>query len=346
MTDAFTVGVLGAGAVGCYLGLRLSAAGTRVILVGRKSLVERRAALRVVTLDGREVSPGEDLVVTDEARALEDADVCLVTVKSRDSAEAAALLGGVLPGDAVVVSFQNGLRNAARLRSALTHTVVAGMVSYNVHRDGDVFRQLTSGPLVAGTVRPPASVKLDALARAFAEAGQPLDLHDDVGSVLAGKLLLNLNNGLCALTGTTIAESLANRDHRWCFAQVIKEGARVMRVADLRPARVVALPAPMIARLLPLPDAIFLRAAKSMVTIDPRAKLSTLVDLLAGKPTEIDDLNGEIAALAMEHGVPAPVNAFVTAAVHELEARAPALPFIPATELRRRIEGVLERSAA
>jgi 2-dehydropantoate 2-reductase len=100
----------------------------------------------------------------------------------------------------------------------------------------------------------------------------------------------------------------------------MREGLSVMRAAGLRPASVIGIPPSIIARLLALPDAIVLRVARSLVAIDPRAKSSTLQDLEAGKPTEIDDLSGEIVRLAGSIGRDAPVNRAIVEAVHALES--------------------------
>jgi 2-dehydropantoate 2-reductase len=46
---------------------------------------------------------------------------------------------------------------------------------------------------------------------------------------------------------------------------------------------------------------------------------STLQSLLRGEPTEIDYLNGEIVRAAAIVGMPAPINAAIVRAVHEVE---------------------------
>jgi 2-dehydropantoate 2-reductase len=340
------IGIFGAGAIGTFLGVRCSSVGCPVTLVGRRSLVEAKDRLRIHGLDGRACVPGPDLIVTDDPTALADVDVCLVTVKSRDTEAAGRCLAGVLRPGAVVVSFQNGLRNPATLRAELAigsrgraPTVVAAMVSYNVLREGpSTLRQATGGPLVIGTGTGETGTRLRALAAALVLAGDVCRLRDDVDEVLAGKLLLNLNNGVCAVTGMTIAESLRSRVTRSCFAILMREGLAVMRAAELHPARVLALPPSWIARLLAWPDAIVLRAAKSLANVDPRAKSSTLQDLEAGKPTEIDDLSGEIVRLAERAGVAAPANRLLVELVHELERAERPLQFVTPEHLRMRIE--------
>jgi 2-dehydropantoate 2-reductase len=352
---ALQVGVLGAGAIGGYLGIRLSAAGAAVTLVGRRELVERRERLHAVTLEGAEIRPSAGLEVTDDPAALARAEVVLVTVKSLATAGAAAIAERHAPTDATVVSFQNGLRNADVLRKALGARVVAGMVTFNVLRedDGARFRQATRGPLVAGVdqrsgrgARPSTSAsaaglhaeRMRALTERFAAAGLPLQLHPAIDDVLAGKLLLNLNNGVCAATGLPIAASLRSRDARWCLSRCMLEGLAALRSEGYRPRSVIGLPPAIIARALRLPDAILLRVAKKLVSADPGARSSTLQDLDAGKPTEIDELNGAIAALARAQGRPAPANATIAELVHALEGHAPPLQFVTPAELRRRIE--------
>lgn len=345
------IGVFGAGAIGTFLGVRLSAAGVPVTLLGRKSLVEIRDRLVVHGVDGITRKPGADLVVTEDPQALADVDACLVTVKSRDTEAAGRTLAGILRREAIVVSFQNGLRNPARLRGELAMgargrgpAVIPAMVSYNVLRDTETsYRQATGGPLVMGTADGDAGARVLALAEAFRRAGDKCRVREDAEHVIAGKLLLNLVNGVCAVTGLTIAETLHTRTLRWCYATLIREGLAVMKKAGMHPSSVLLFPPSVIARVLTWPDAIVMRAAKSIASIDPRAKSSTLQDLEAGKPTEIDDLSGEIVRLAGQAGTVAPANAVIVDAVHELEKSAAPLPFWSADRLRERIAATQRR---
>ncbi len=333
------VGIFGAGAIGGYLGVRLAVAGATVHMVGRRSLVRLRERLWAMALDGTVLRPPAAIEVTEESSGLAAADVVLVTVKSQATAEAGRILAEHLPDSTPVISFQNGLGNAAALREHLGARVVPGMVSFNVFREdeGACFRQATRGPLVCGSQSGRSAEPVLALAEALDRSGFPLKLRDDVTDVLAGKLLLNLNNGICAATGLPIAASLRSRDARWCLSRCMREGHRVLVRAGYRPASVVGLPPSIIARLLPLPNAIVLRVARRLVAVDPGARSSTLQDLDAGKPTEIEHINGAIVTLAEQHGLAAPANEVVVSIVRQLEQSAPPLPFVAADELRRRI---------
>ena len=336
------IGVLGAGAIGGYLGVCLSAAGAAVTLVGRRSLVEQRERLHAVTLEGQEHRPGGSIVVTDDPGALADAGVVLVTVKSQATSEAAQIIAAHANPQATVVSFQNGLGNAVTLRKTLGERVVAGMVAFNVFREdeGAKFRQATRGALVAGSGTGAHAETMNALAAAFEKHGPALTLRDDIDDVLAGKLLLNLNNGICAVTGLPIAQSLRSPDARWCLSRCMLEGLAAVRAAGYHPKSVIGLPPSIIARALRLPNAILLRIAKRLVSADPSARSSTLQDLDAGKPTEIDELNGAIVALSRSHQLPCPANTTVVEIVRQLEASTPPLPFVEPAQLRARIEAL------
>src|SRR5690606_15569395 len=159
------------------------------------------------------------------AAALSGCAVVLVTVKSAATEEAGAQLREVLTPGTTVVSFQNGLRNAARLASALPgFVVVPGMVPFNVVQRGrGRFHQGSSGRLAVAR-----GAFLEAYGGLFREAGLPLDGHDDMGAVQWAKLLLNLNNAVNALSGLPLAEELAQRDYRRCLALAQREALALL----------------------------------------------------------------------------------------------------------------------
>ena len=152
------------------------------------------------------------------------------------------------------------------------------------------------------------------------------------------KLLLNLNNGVCAATGLSIAESVRSRELRRYFSLCITEGLAATKAAAMPVARIGRLAPPLIARLLRLHDFVFTRLAGSFVKIDPEARSSTLQDLERGKTTEIDYLNGEVVRIAEANGLRAPANKVIVEAVHELEAATDPLPFLNAAQLHLRYE--------
>lgn len=310
--------VYGAGSVGCYIGGRLAATGAEVVFVGRERLARRIAehGLTITDWRGAELRVPEPRYETTPDAAAE-ADLVLVTVKSASTAGAATeLLPRLKPG-AVVVGFQNGLRGAETLAERLGGaTVLPGMVGCNVvDRGSGRFHAATAGDL---EVRRHES--LAPHADAFERAGLPLVQRDDMRAVRAAKLLLNLNNAVNALSGLPLKEQLSRRSYRRCLAMAQREALAAFEAAGTVPARLTPLPPRWTPSLLGAPDAVFTRVAARMLAIDPLARSSMWDDLDAGRPTEVDYLNGEIVALARAHGTAAPANERLAALVHAAEA--------------------------
>ncbi|KFG97499.1 2-dehydropantoate 2-reductase [Burkholderia paludis] len=318
MSDA-PVCVIGAGAVGCYLGGRLAAAGANVTLVGRARIGDaiHRHGLTLTDQHGyRATLAPADVVFTTDPAAAAAARLVLVAVKSAATRDAAAQLAGVLRPGTVVVSFQNGLHNADLLRDALPQaTVLAGMVPFNViERGPGAFHQGSAGALAAA-----ASPALQPFADAFARAGLPLALHRDMPAVQWAKLLLNLNNAINALANLPLRDELAQRAYRRCVALAQREALHWLARAAIRPARLTPLPAAWIPAVLDLPDGAFRVLGGRMLAIDPLARSSMSDDLAAHRATEIEWINGEVVRLAERFGGQAPVNARLCALVHDAE---------------------------
>lgn len=309
--------VYGAGSVGCYVGGRLAATGAEVVFVGRERVARQLAGhgLTITDWRGAELRAPEPRYETSPDAAA-GAELVLVTVKSAATAGAAAeLLPRLAPG-AVVVSLQNGLRNAEVLRENLPGaTVLPGMVGFNVvGRGAGWFHAATAGELEVQRHE-----SLVPYADAFERAGLPLVRRDDMTGVQAAKLLLNLNNAVNALSGLPLKEQLSRRAYRRCLAMAQREALAAFAAAGAAPAKLTPLPPKWTPALLEAPDAVFTTVAARMLAIDPLARSSMWDDLEAGRPTEVDYLNGEIVDLARAHGTEAPVNARLAALVHDAE---------------------------
>jgi 2-dehydropantoate 2-reductase len=311
------IAVYGAGGIGCYVGGRLSATGTPVTFVGRPRMAIELAThgLRLTDYLGADLRVA-DVPFSTTPEGAADADLVLVTVKSAATAQAADELASVLKPGTVVVSFQNGLRNGDVLRSRLTEqVVVSGMVPFNVlNRGGGVFHQGTEGKLDVQQ-DPALAPYLDA----FDHAGLPLTQHDDILPVQWSKLLLNLNNPINALSNLPLRDELSQRPYRRCLAAAQAEALGLLGAAGIRPAQLLAVPMHRFPAVLRLPDFLFRRLASKVLAVDPLARTSMWEDLEAGRPTEIDHLNGEVVRLADSLGREAPVNARLIALIRAAE---------------------------
>jgi len=314
--------VYGAGSIGCYIGGRLLAGGSDVGFIGR-ARVAGELRDQGLTLsrhdDGRWHVSREQIDVSTDVASAAAADLVLVTVKSAATSTAAAELANVLRPGTVVVSFQNGVGNADVLRAALPRqTVLEGMVPFNVvGRGPGVFHQGTAGELEIRQA--PA---MQPFVDAFRKAGLPLIQHADMVPVQWAKLLLNLNNAINALANRPLKEELSQRAYRICLAMAQKEALALLKRAGIRPAKVTPLPSSWIPRVLSVPDALFERLGRAMLTIDPLARSSMSDDLAAGRATEVDWINGEVVNLAQRLGQTAPVNERLCELVRQAERAA------------------------
>lgn len=117
------IAVAGAGSIGCYAGGCLALAGRTVTLLARQRIADtvQASGMTVADLAGgeRRLLPTAIKASSDPVEAFADAGLILVTVKSGDTAGMAELIALHAPSDAVVVSLQNGVRNAARAASSI-----------------------------------------------------------------------------------------------------------------------------------------------------------------------------------------------------------------------------------
>ena len=311
--------IYGAGSIGCYVGGRLLAGGSDVTFIGRARIADQLRD-QGITLsrhdDSRWYVPPERADVSTDAASAAAADLVLVTVKSAATPTAAAELANVLRPGTIVVSFQNGVGNADVLRAALPQqTVLEGMVPFNVvERGPGGFHQGSAGELEIRQT--PA---MQPFVDEFRKAGLPLIQHADMLPVQWAKLLLNLNNAINALANRPLKEELSQRAYRLCLALAQREALALLKRAGIRPVKVTPLPATWIPNFLSLPDALFERLGRAMLTIDPLARSSMSDDLAAKRPTEIDWINGEVVSLAKRLEQTAPVNQRLCELVREAE---------------------------
>ena len=294
------VAVFGAGAIGIYVGASLLAAGVDVVLIGRARMRAQIASqgLLLSDLEGRQQRLEGD------------------QVPYQESPSAAHAIAGHAKPSALIVSLQNGVGNVDTLRSLMSGwQVLAAMVPFNVAQmDGNRFHRATGGELMIE-----ADARLEPWLAPFRQAHLPLQQCEDFAAVQWGKLLLNLNNAVNALSGLALKSELSQRAYRRCLALLIDEALTVLRAAGIRPARIAGVRPQLLPVLLRLPDVVFKRVAAALLKIDPEARSSMWQDLQAGRLTEVDYLNGAIVRLAESLTRDAPANRRITALVHAAE---------------------------
>jgi 2-dehydropantoate 2-reductase len=314
------VAILGAGSVGCFIGGCWQAAGVPITFIGRRSFADAIAknGLTVSDYNGWERHLAEVDYRTDAA-CLREADIIALTVKSGATVDAAREIAQHGRRGATVVSFQNGISNVEVLERQLGghFNVVRGMVPYNVAYLGEGrFHKGVAGALFADD-----APHMRKLSGRIGDGPAALNVSNDMLGIAWGKLLINLNNAVNALSGRTLLDQLRQRDYRRVVAASQREGLRLLKQAAIEPAKIGVNP-----RLLPTvigaPDWLFNNVFLRKWKIDAKARSSMADDLAAGRRTEVDFINGELVALAERLGVSAPVNGKIVELVRGAEGGA------------------------
>jgi 2-dehydropantoate 2-reductase len=319
MTGNPRIAVLGAGSIGCWIGGAWAASGLEITLVGRERVRDEIAANGLTLSDsegGRiELRPDEVKVATDP-KALAGADIVLLCVKSTGTAEAAKEIARHAP-QATVISFQNGVSNVDILEAALPKaTVLRGTVPFNVATLGNGrWHKGVAGSLIAEDHEVTRALK----ERIGNRPGR-LHLSGDMVGVAWGKLLINLNNAVNALSGKTLLDQLSDRNYRRVVAAAQIEALGLLKEAGIEPAAGGPIPPRLMPHVIGAPDFIFRRLVLKRQKIDANARSSMADDFAARRTTEIDQLNGEVVKLARKLGRKAPVNEAILVLVKQAEA--------------------------
>ena len=206
--------------------------------------------------------------------------------------------------------------------------VARGMVPYNVAYLGN--GRFHKG--VAGDLYAEQRAGVRRLADAVKGGPAEVKLSDDMLGLAWGKLLINLNNAVNALSGRTLQDELKRHDYRRVFAASMREGLELLERADIEPATVGPISPKVLPRIVNSPDWLFNNLFLKRWKIDAKARSSMADDLAAGRKTEIDFINGELVQLAERLHRTAPVNRAIVDLVRKAEAGAQ--PLSPA-ELRK-----------
>jgi 2-dehydropantoate 2-reductase len=293
------IAVMGAGAVGCYYGGMLARAGHEVVLIARPqhALAVEQDGLRMET---KAFDEQVRLAASSDASAVRGAKLVLFCVKSTDTESAGAQMLPHLAPDALILTLQNGVDNADRLRTVLPQHEVAAAVVYvatEMAGPGHV-RHHGRGELVIE----PSSAS-ETVARMLIAAGVPTEVSGNARGALWAKLILNCAyNAVSAITQLPYGKMVEGEGVRDAMRDVVAECLAVAK------AEGVIVPADM------------LTAVDKLAASMPSQYASTAQDLARGKRTEIDYLNGLIVRRGGALGIATPANRVLWALVKLMAA--------------------------
>lgn len=329
-----TVGVVGAGAIGCFFGTLLSQQpALKVQFFGREAMALEVAAYGLTAeLPSRTPMQCTPAFYTSLVSLIE-CDVVMLTVKATSLPALIPQLKKYLRPEVPVLALQNGIGIVEMLRHELPNPIYRVIVPFNViRRRAGHFQMTTSGALL-WPAQTTAAVRY--LATLLKQQGIPLQQVFDMQRAEYGKLLLNLNNALNALSGLPLKQQLLQQPLRRVLAQAMREWLAVCKALQIKPKRMTLLPNGWLPNLLQLPTPWFRMLSGAMLRVDPQARSSMWDDIQAKRRTEIMYLNGAVIRLGIQTGVPTPVNEAIVDLIKHLE-QGDVIPMTP-TQLSARL---------
>lgn len=301
--------VYGAGAIGCVFGGFLSRQHD-VTLLGRSRIVHsiRRHGLLITGIWGRHRF--HSLKTVTDRQAIPKSlpfDLILLTVKSYDTASAAAELRHLAGPHTKILSLQNGLGNLEELTKKLgASAVLGGRVIFGAEtlwigseHKFCVKITVSAEPTSIGEAHKRIkTARVVQIAKVFAKAGIPCHPTANIQQVLWAKVIYNCAlNPLASFLGCHYGYLGQSEDTRKLMEAIIRE------IYELAAAEKI--------KLNPTTSDAYIRIFyKKLLPRTFHHHPSMLQDLRNGKPTEIMALNGAVVRLAQEHGVQVPVNRF------------------------------------
>jgi 2-dehydropantoate 2-reductase len=286
--------IVGKGAVGTYFGDLLQALGIEVWYAPR---------------------------ALEEVRTY-DADVALVTTKSYDTDGAIETLRRAIayPEKCVFVSPQNGVGNEEKLAAAFgADNVVAAALTTPVDRDRDGnVRPAKEGGLA---LAPMGTNAYNWLSATFAGTGLNVKVVDDWRALKWSKLSLNVvANASCAILNVLPNRFVHFERIFTLEIRMIREVRAVMQALGVEPIDLPRYPVRALFAVANLPSPVARGLlAHSIAGARGTKPPSLLLDLRRAKPqTEVDVLNGAVAAAGLDLRIPTPVNAVYARVLNDI----------------------------
>ena len=294
------IAVVGAGAMGCLYGAKLSAVESNQVTL-LDVWQEHVDAINVSGLEmeekGEILNYGQ-LMATSNPASVGPVDLAIIFVKSTLTAAAMESNQAVFGPETIALTLQNGLGNVDIISSHIDPDhVLAGTTAHGATMLGPgKIRHAGFGKTIIGELNGQLTERIRHIEGLFREAGLETEISDNVVGLIWDKLLVN--TGINALTGLTELENgklLHYPEILQLLEEAVMEGMEVAQALGVR---------------LNIPDGV--AHTKEICQATAANRSSMLQDITNGKQTEIDMINGAIVREGEKVGIPAPVNHTLT----------------------------------
>jgi 2-dehydropantoate 2-reductase len=334
------IAIVGAGALGGYVGGTLAHLGADVTLIDPwpenvETIRSRGIELDGMTADERFVVKSAKTLHLTEVQALakRPLDVAMIAMKSYDTAWATALIAPYLSAEGFVVSLQNCLNEetiAGIVGWGRTVGVVASMISVDLYEAGRIRRTVAKGGdkhtvFRVGEPHGRVTRRVEELVEWFSGVDSSKATTNLWGERWTKLVQNGMGNGVTAATGLTSGACLRNDVIRSFQIRLGGEAVRVGQALGYQLEKIRGLDAERLARAAEGDRAALAEVETALIPkagVNPRGDIqrpSMAQDILKGRRTEIDAMNGFIAVKGAAVGVAAPSHARLTQIVTKVE---------------------------
>ncbi len=315
--------IVGVGALGGTIAARAINAGMTVHLATRSiesAEVLRRSGLRVSGVGG---DARADLVDAAPIASYEKGnkfDLILLATKAQDALYVAPTLSSMLVPGGVLLPIQNG-GVARMLADRLGEDKVLGGFS-NLGAtmvEPGIYEQKNAGHLLIGELAGGMSERVE---RVAGELGRAIEVRvsPNLTGAIWSKLLINCSvTTLGALSAQTMRQYMETPAGRKVFGNTYTEALSVALAIGAQPERLAVDPIPPGWGSIDFPEQEYQNWVNHIIAFYGDIKPSMLQDFERGRKTEIDFINGYVARLGHESGVPVNLNGAITEIVHKIE---------------------------
>ena len=337
------IAFVGAGAIGCYVGGRMALAGIDVTLIdpwGEHVDTIKREGVKLSGTQGSAIARVEALHLHDvQALINRPVDVAFVAVKSYDTEWATLLIRDYLATSGFAVSLQNGIneeRIAHHLGWGRTLGCIASTIGVSLVEPGHVVRNYQPGGSAytifrVGEVHGRVTPRAQAVA-AMLRTVDSAEVTSDLWGERWAKVTANsMHNGLAAVTGLTHLGIYGQREPRRVAIRLGGEAVRVGRALGYNVSSIRDIPVDMLESAARGDDDALAWTEQRLhgwtARMTDEGRPSTAQDVIKGRRTEIDAINGLVVESAREAQIDVPYQRALLDLVKRVErgSLAPAL---------------------
>jgi len=290
--------IFGIGGVGGYFGGKLAQAGFNVTMIARGKHLEaiKKNGLEVESINGNfNVKPH---LVTDNLAEIHTPDLVILGVKSWQIQDVAKQLKSIISAETMVLPLQNGANNVEKLLEILPKknilTGLCHIVSF-VEKPGKIKHVSFEPRITFGEIDNSNSERVQQLKSVFDKAGITNFNPENIQLEIWKKFLyITTVSGLGGLTRVSIDKI---RESEYLYGLLQKTALEIKAVAN--------------AKGIPLAEEHLDKTFELIKNQPPGTTASTQRDIMAGRPSELENFNGFIVKEAEKYGIETPVNKMI-----------------------------------